>query len=166
MARLVLIGLPGAGKTTVGAVLAERWGCSVIDTDDALAELVGMPAASYLREHGEAEFRDRELDALSAALAADAVVSTGAGVVTTSLARERLKEEIVVWLDCDDETLTARVGPGERPLLGDDHAEALGRLRRERTPWYEQSATVRIDATGNPEDVADRVHDALKGVRP
>lgn len=166
MARLVLVGLPGVGKTTVGAALSQRWGCRAVDSDDALAELVGAPAASYLRERGESEFRDRELEALSDALASDAVVSTGAGAVTTASVRERLSEETVVWLDCDDETLVSRVGPGERPLLGDDHRAALARLRRERTPWYEELATVRIDASGTPDEVADRVQDALKGVMP
>jgi shikimate kinase len=161
VARLVLVGLPGAGKTTLAAVLAERWGCDAIDTDDVLANEVGETAASFLREHGEAVFRERELDALRTALKSDAVVATGAGVVTTAPARALIAKETAVWLDCDDATLTVRVGAGERPLLGEDHAGALARLRNEREPWYESVAWARINASGTPDEVASRVLEAL-----
>lgn len=162
----MLVGLPGAGKTTVAAILAERWGCRAIDTDDLLAVQTGEPAAAYLREHGEEEFRRREFAALHSALEHDAVVATGAGVVTTEPARALMAKETVVWLDCDDATLTARVGPGERPLLGDDHASALARLRKEREPWYESLARLRVDASGTPDEVASRVLEALASEAP
>jgi shikimate kinase len=161
VARLVLVGLPGVGKTTLAAVLAEQWRCSVVDTDDLIAIAEGEPAAQYLREHGEEEFRRCELEALRGALASDAVVATGAGVVTTAPARAVMTDQTVVWLDCDDEILAERVGPGERPLLGDDHVSALARLRKEREPWYESVARCRVDASGTPDEVASRVQDAL-----
>lgn len=164
MARLVLVGLPGAGKTTLASVLAQHWDCEAIDTDEVLAIQVGVPAATYLREHGEEEFRLAELDALRTALASNAIVATGAGVVTTAPARTVLAKETVLWLDCDDETLTERVGPGERPLLGDDHASALARLRGERGPWYQSVSHYRVDASGTPDEVANRVLNALGSV--
>ncbi|HEY1761365.1 MAG TPA: shikimate kinase [Acidimicrobiales bacterium] len=166
MARLVLVGLPGAGKTTLAGVLAQHWGCDVVDTDDVLATKVGEPAADYLRQHGEEEFRRRELDALRTALQTDAVIATGAGIVTTAPARALIAKETVVWLDCNDATLTVRVGPGERPLLGEDHAGALARLRSERESWYESVARVRIDASGTPDEVASRILHALGSVAP
>lgn len=166
VARLVLVGLPGAGKTTVASALAERWTCDAIDTDDLIAAHVGQSAAGYLRTHGEAAFRERELDALRAALGADAVIATGAGIVTTAPARELIAREKAVWLDCDDATLLVRVGSGERPLLGDDHAVALARLRDEREQWYESVSRVRIDASGTPDEVAGRVLEALGSVAP
>ena len=164
MARLVLVGLPGAGKTTLAAVLAQRWVCDAIDTDEVLATRVGEPVPAFLRAHGEEEFRAQELDALRVALQSDAVVSTGAGIVTTAPARELIAKETVVWLDCDDATLIVRVGAGERPLLGEDHAGSLARLRTEREPWYESVARTRVDASGTPDEVANRVLEALGSV--
>ncbi len=168
MARLVLVGLSGAGKTTLAALLAQQWHCSAVDTDDLLALQTGEPADAYLREHGEEEFRRRELVALESALASDAVVATGAGVVTTEAARELMANETVVWLDCADETLTLRVGqgPGQRPLLGDDHARAIARQRKERTSYYESVAGFRVEASGTPDEVASRVLDALASEAP
>jgi shikimate kinase len=166
VARLVLVGLPGTGKSTVAALLAQRWDCGVIDTDEVLAKNVGEPAGTFLRTNGEEAFRRHELEALREALATDSVVATGAGIVTTKSARELIAKETVVWLDCDDATLTVRVDGGERPLLGDDHAGALARLRTEREPWYQGVARVRIDASGTPDEVASLVLDALGSVAP
>lgn len=164
MARLVLVGLPGVGKSTLARTLAEEWGCAAVDTDDLLALAVGAPASQYLRERGEADFRRRELDALRAALGADAVVATGAGVVTTPAARALLAGELTIWLDADDEVLVARVADGERPLLGEEHAGALARLRAERSAWYREVSRGRVDATGSPDEVRDRVLDQVRAV--
>jgi shikimate kinase len=160
--RLVLVGLPGTGKTTLARALGEQWGCSVIDTDDAIALDVGVPAAQYLRENGEVAFRERELEALRDALTSDGVVATGAGVVTTPEARDLIEAEFTLWLDCDDATLLERVGDGERPLLGDDHAAALKDLRHQREVWYRQCARARVDSSGSPEDVVQQVLEAVE----
>lgn len=164
MARLVLVGLPGSGKSTLASALGAQWGCGSFDTDDVLAERVGRAASSYLREEGEAAFREQELEALRAALASDAVVATGAGIVTSEQARELLAREAVVWLDCDDETLVERVEEGERPLLGEDHARGLARLREERSSLYEQLALAKVDASGTLSEVTERVKTALRAL--
>jgi shikimate kinase len=164
VARLVLVGLPGVGKTTVAQALAQRWQCDAVDTDDVLATAVAMPAAQYLREFGELHFRERELEALQSAVEKDAIIATGAGIVTSERARELIAREFAVWLDVDDDTLLDRVALGERPLLGDDHAEGLTRLRREREGWYRESARVRVDAAGSLDVVLERIVDATREV--
>jgi shikimate kinase len=154
------------GKSTVAHALAERWQCSALDTDDVIAISVAMPAAQYLREFGEAHFREREFEALHSALDADAVIATGAGIVTSERARQLIEREFAVWLDVDDDTLLERVAVGERPLLGDDHSQALRRLRSEREEWYRQIARVRVDAAGSLNEVVDRVVAATHEVTP
>lgn len=166
MARIVLVGLPGVGKSTLAGALADAWRCAMIDTDDVVATNVGVPAAQYLREQGEPVFREKELDALREALNADAVVATGAGVVVTSAARELLTKELTYWLDSDDETLIERVGDGERPLLGEDHRQGIAVLRLQREVWYRSCARRRVDSSGTVDEVVRRIQREVDSVTP
>jgi shikimate kinase len=161
-----LVGLPGVGKTTLAFALANYWRCGVFDTDDVLAENAGMSPAHLLRERGETEFRACELEALRTSLDSEGVVATGAGVVTTSEARDLLRASFALGLDCDDETLLSRVNDGERPLLGDDHRGGLAKLRSEREGWYKSVARVRVDASGSLDDVVQRVIKQVAEVAP
>lgn len=155
----MLVGLPGVGKSAVAGALAEHWRSVALDTDDTLAAAVGSSAAQYLRDEGEAAFRVRELGALRQVLsgAPDAVIATGGGIVCSPDARAALRDELTLWLDCDDDVIVARLGDSERPLLADEPAEALVRLRREREPWYREVSRARIDTSAALDDVVARV---------
>ncbi len=163
MARLVLVGMPGAGKSTHARALADLWGCAWVDTDELIAASLGRPAAEVLRDEGEAAFRTYELNALDTALETDGVVSTGAGAVSTEAARRLLKSAPTIWLDSEDAVLEDRLGDGDRPLLGDDARASLARLRAARTPWYAEVSRATIDASGTLDDVIERVVAAVAG---
>ena len=161
MARAVLVGLPGVGKTTLARALAARWSVDVRDTDEMIAVKVGVSAPQYLRTFGEAAFRDREIEALVEALGGDVVVACGGGVVTTPRGRDELRRQNTVWLDCSDDVIVERLRDGDRPLLGDDFTADVARLRAERVHWYEEVAKVRLDASGTPDEAVERLVVAL-----
>ncbi|HUZ09549.1 MAG TPA: shikimate kinase [Acidimicrobiales bacterium] len=160
--RIVLVGMMGAGKTTVGRLLAGRLGWAYADSDDRVQEATGHTVPELFAQHGEAAFRAAESEALRQALrgASPQVVSVAGGAVLAPANRALLRRSgTVVWLRARPETLGARVGDGRgRPLLGDDPSEALTRLDRVRRPLYEQVAHVVVDVDDlQPDSVVDRV---------
>ncbi len=161
MARLVLVGLPATGKTTVARAVGEKLGCGVVDTDDVLASMVGASAPEHLRAVGETRFRVDEVAALSASVEGEVVVSTGGGVVETAVARSILISQVTLWLDAPDDVLVARLDGGDRPLLAGDARTALVNLRARRTAWYREVSRARIDAAQPLEEVVDHVLRAM-----
>lgn len=163
VARLVLVGLPGVGKSSVAQLVAAGWDCEAIDTDDVVAQQVGCTAAEFLRREGVQAFREAEVAALRRALDVGAVVATGGGVVETPEARAILRGENTLWLDVDDDVLVARLADGDRPLLTGDVHQALARLREVRAPFYRDVARERVCATGPAPDVAEEVRRIAEG---
>jgi shikimate kinase len=177
--HLVLVGLMGVGKSTVGAVLAGRLGRPFVDLDDVVCAAEGMPVNRIMGERGEDAFRSAESAALAAVLDGDPVVlATGGGAVLDPDNRALLAgptagrpAPLVVWLSAPVATLVDRVAPGgatRRPLLADGGAEVvLGRLAGERHALYGDVATVVVEAgEGTPREVADRVIEAVAGAVP
>lgn len=162
--HVVLIGLMGAGKTTVGRRLAQRLGRPFVDTDDLVEETAGRTIAQIFADDGEPAFRALERAAVADACASPTplVIAVGGGAVVDAENRRVIDAAgIVVWLRACAAQLAARVGDGAgRPLLAgvDGTAEALERLASLREPSYEAVADVAIDTDAlDPDRVADRV---------
>ncbi len=163
MARIVLVGLPGVGKSTVGPAVAGALQISFVDLDAAISSQVGASAPDIIREQGEPAFRAIELALLRTLLEEDVVIATGGGVVVTEECRDLLKREpMVVWLDADVDVLMRRAQAGDRPLLAGDLAQRLGQLRNEREAWYREVATTQIDANGSLGEVVEHVLECVR----
>jgi shikimate kinase len=160
--RLVLVGMMGSGKTTVGRQLAGRLGWAFLDSDAMVEASTGSTVVELFEASGEPAFRAEESRVLAEALASatPTVVSAAGGTVLAEANRGLLATgAIVVWLRAEPSTLAARVGPGgHRPLLGADHADALAELDAVRRPLYEEVADVVVDVDGlDPSRVVDRI---------
>lgn len=162
--RVVLVGPMGAGKTTVGRVLAQRWGVEVRDTDADVEAGAGKPVSDIFVEDGEARFRELEREAVATALAThDGVLSLGGGAVLDPATREALAGHRVVFLRVGLADAVRRVGLGTgRPLLLGNVRSRVRQLLEERTPIYEAVATLTVDTDGRtPEQVADDIEERL-----
>jgi shikimate kinase len=162
--HLVLVGLMGAGKTTVGKRCAEHLGRAFVDTDDVVEAATGVSVAEIFERDGEARFRELERSAVADVCASPSplVVAVGGGAVLDPGSRRALRETgFVVWLQASPAELGARVGDTEtRPLLGGANGAAttLARLAALRAPAYEDAADVTVDTEGSSVDeVARRV---------
>jgi shikimate kinase len=160
--RVVLVGMMGAGKTTVGRELASRLGWRFLDSDAMVEASTGSTVSELLTSKGEAAFRTEESRVLAEALTEDgpAVVSAAGGTVLSPANRELLATaSAVVWLRADPATLAARVGSGAgRPLLDGDPAAKLIELDAVRRPLYAEVADVIIDVDSlDPATVVDKI---------
>lgn len=164
---IALVGLSGAGKSTVGRLLAGRLGWELHDTDALVERRSGRRIAAIFAEDGEARFRDLEAEVLRSALAASpCVVSTGGGIVLRGENRELLRRQaFVVWLDAPTDTLVARLQAHdeERPLLAADPRARLEALRAERYALYAEIADLVVPTGGR--DVAAICDEVLQAHR-
>ena len=163
MKHLVLVGLMGAGKTTVGEACASRLGRAFVDTDDVVVALAGAPIDQIFATRGEASFRDIERHAVADVCASPEplVVACGGGTVVDADNRKRLRDAgIVVWLRAPVDVLAARVGDdAARPLLAGDPRGTLARLSASREAAYEAAADVTVDTDSR--SVAEVCDDVL-----
>jgi len=150
--KVVLVGLPGAGKSTSGRRLAKILAVPFADSDDLVEVATGRPVPEIFAEHGEDEFRAREAAAIRRALADfHGVLALGGGALTVQATRAALRESgvPVVLLRAEPATLGARVGTGQsRPLLAEDPLGRLAVLATERAPLYEEAATFAVRTDG------------------
>jgi shikimate kinase len=151
--RVVLVGLPGVGKSTVGRQLADRLAVPFADSDELVTGLAGSTVADIFQLHGEPAFRELETSVIVEALRDfDGVLALGGGAVGSGTVRQALagSPAPVVLLTAAAEDLLARIGrTGHRPLLVRDPAGALAELRAARAPLYQAVATATVDTTGS-----------------
>lgn len=150
--KIVLVGLPGSGKTTVGRALSRLIGFERVDADEVIEQQVGMSVAAYFHEFGEPDFRERESVVLVQLLGSpgDSVVSTGGGVVVVEGNRRLLLAcARVVYLNSPPATLARRLaGDSSRPLLrGPGLTQKVDALYADRDPLYREVADLAVETS-------------------
>lgn len=150
--RVVLVGLPGAGKSAVGAELAAQWDVEFADSDDLVVHAAGRSVAVIFADEGEPGFRLIEARVIAGALSDfDGVLALGGGAVTTESVRRSLAvgSTPVALLTAPQHELLARMaGTDHRPLLAREPAARLAELSDSRDPLYREVATLTIDTAG------------------
>ena len=148
---IVLIGMMGAGKSSVGRCLQLRTKLALVDIDDIVASHFGTSIPEIFSKYGEQVFREIETQALrEMAPAKQTIIVTGGGIVVRKENMDLLKQlGIVVWLDCNEETLFERARrSGNRPLLrAENPREAFARMLQARLPLYAKIAQIRVDTS-------------------
>jgi shikimate kinase len=163
--KVVLVGTMGAGKSTVGRILAQQWGVGFRDTDQDVEAAEDRSVSDIFVDSGEAAFRALERAAVAAALAEhDGVLALGGGAVLDPSTRELLAGQRVVFLRVGLSDAAQRVGLGvSRPLLLGNVRGRIKQLIDERTPVYESVATHVVDTDGlSVREVVERVRSAVE----
>jgi shikimate kinase len=148
--HVVLVGLSGTGKTSVGRRLAALLGWPFADADETIEERTGRTVRGIFAADGEAAFRELEATVMAQLLVSPhpSVIAAGGGAIVTELTRKSLQqpEVFVVWLTATPEFLASRTTKkAHRPLLDGDPVAALARLSEERAGWYAEVADVTFD---------------------
>ena len=158
---IVLVGLMGVGKSTIGRRLAQRLGLPFIDSDSAIEEAAGASAADVFDRYGEDDYRDGERRLVARLIDGQVrVIATGGGAFIDPDTRRMLNERaITVWLDAPVAVLAERTGrKNTRPLLrGDDREATLARLSAERRALYAEAQVHVLSIEGAHANVVDLI---------
>ena len=157
MKNIVLIGMPGCGKSTIGALLAEKLGRTLADADEKIISLAGKSIPDIFAQDGEPTFRDWETKALTElGKQSGLVIATGGGCVTQKRNYPLLHQNgYLVWLERDCSVLPT----DGRPL---SQANDLGKMYAARKPLYEAFADIRVENAGTPEETVQHILNTLE----
>ena len=165
---VVLVGMPGSGKSTVGPIVAERLGVAFRDTDDDIGRRTGVPVADAFLDLGEQAFRELERDVVLVSLAEHrGVLALGGGAVLDERVRAVLAPLPVVWLQVGTAAAVHRVGlSGPRPVFLGNVRGQFADLAESRRPLYEEVASASV-ATDDllPNSAAAAVLEVLEDLR-
>src|SRR5690348_8099742 len=163
---VVLVGLMGVGKSTVGRRLARRLGLPFVDSDAEIEDAAGRPAAEIFERYGENDFRDGERRLVARLIEGDLrVIATGGGAYVDPRTRKLLNERaITVWLDAPVDILAERTSRRDTraQLRNADPKAVLQRLAEERRPSYEEAHIHVKSGDGAHKDVVDAIIEALE----
>ena len=163
---LVLVGLMGVGKSTVGRRLARRLGLPFVDSDAAIEDAAGFSAAEVFERYGEKDFRDGERRLVARLVDGEKrVIATGGGAFVDPRTRKLLNERaITIWLDAPTDVLAQRTARRDtRPLLRNEDPEGtLHRLAQERGPSYAEAHIHVRSGDGPHRDVVESILKALE----
>src|SRR3954451_17390633 len=163
---VVLVGLMGVGKSTVGRRLAKRLALPFVDRDSAIEDAAGCTAAEMFERYGEQDFRDGERRLVARLIDGEVrVIATGGGAYVDARTRQLLNErEITVWLDAPVDILAQRTARRDtRPLLKNgDPTGTLQRLAEERRPSYQEAHIHVKSGDGAHKDVVEAIVQALE----
>ena len=175
---VVLVGVMGTGKSTVGSGVAHALRCAFVDLDAQITKSAKCTVSEIFARGGESEFRVIETDVLATVLddargqiaqqtANSVVVATGGGAIISQVNRDKIVSaaDHIIWLDAHVDDLVKRTSSSKtsRPLLATNPQQVLSSLSNERASLYEQIATSKIDTTGKQiEQVIDAVLQILR----
>ena len=162
---VVLVGVPGSGKSTIGRLLARRLDVDFRDTDVDVESQAGMPITDIFVSLGEPAFRKLEEEAVALALSEHSgVLSLGGGAVLSSRTRDLLMNRPVVWLDVDLSSAATRVGLNQsRPLLLGNVRGTMKKLLEDRAPFYSSVSRWKVDTAHRaPASIAAEIAELVK----
>lgn len=161
--NLCLIGMPGAGKSTVGAMLAERMGKSFIDTDDLIRTTTGCSLQYIVDNDGYQALRKIEQDVITGLQASNEVIATGGSAVYSDAAMSHLASlATIVYLVVPYEVIEQRIHDLDKRGLARRADQSLANLYDERAPLYAKHAGIHVDANDDPATVTERIIDSLR----
>ena len=153
---LILIGMPGCGKSSIGRKIAKRLNRDFVDLDTEIEKNSRMSIPEIFNKYGEDGFRKREIEAFEQNLLGGRIIATGGGIVTVDKNREIAKKGFVLFIDRPLENILRDINTQTRPLLADGR-ERLNKLYEQRYELYLQWADARVINDGGFEEVTERI---------